>query len=550
MFLPNSFKKWATSSHFLDNLAHNLSNSHQGFDFLTLQIRAILTIVIFLCCLLSLIFIGFHMTLHVFLPVFSLIYLHLLFKNKTHYLISLTYLTTAILATSFVLQENNCYLCLLTSSLGILAIFSTQGLPPQFVPLLVALLLLLQKYLLYQLDEVYEEITDSYRISASAVQKAINGWFISLALEIVCFLIFHITLQRIWKHYQDVKIELADKNKSLQETIFKLENHIDELKLKNETLTQTSKSKDLLVACACHEIRNPLNIILNCLQLLNHKADNQELNTELLQNCVLYGNTLLDRVNNLLDAARLNDGKVEIATIPTKISPFLDKVWSMTRIALDKKGLQGNLSVDKSLPKYLNIDPHRLQQVLDNIIGNAIKFTTHGSVRITFYWLEETARNHQQNVTRVNSFRNQSLDDPLEIEEGRITGHNRQYLKNYLEVHNMSHLQRFISFRAEGSIERTLEENLENSAQYDRCMLRIDIVDTGCGIDELEQSRIFDPFEQANKTISHRYGGTGLGLYIVKKLVEKMDGTIKVHSLKDVGTRFQILLPVKNYLTN
>jgi len=206
--------------------------------------------------------------------------------------------------------------------------------------------------------------------------------------------------------------------------------------------------------------------------------------------------------------------------------------------------------VDKSLPKCLNIDTHRLQQILDNIIGNAIKFTTHGSVRITFYWLEEAQKNHQQNIMRASSFRSQSIDDPLEIEEGRITGHNRQYLKNYLEVHNMSHLQRFISFRTEGSIQQTLEENLENNTQYDKCTLRIDIVDTGCGIDEEEQSRIFDPFQQANKTISHRYGGTGLGLYIVKKLVEKMDGTIKVHSLKDVGTRFQILLPIKNYLTN
>ena len=452
---------------------------------------------------------------------------------------------TGILATSLLVQENSCYLCLLTSSLGILAIFSTQGFPPQFVPLFGALFLALHKIFLYQLDDVYEEITDSYRISASSVHKAINGWFISLALEIVSFLIFQITLKRIWKHYQNVKTELADKNKSLQETIFKLEKNIDDLKLQNETLAQTSRSKDLLVACACHEIRNPLNIILNCVQLLSEKAS-QGFNSELLQNCVVYGNTLLDRVNNLLDAARINDGKVEIAPSPTKMSAFLDKIWSMTRIALEKKGLQGNLSVDKNLPRTLNIDAHRLQQILDNLIGNAIKFTTHGSVRVTIYWLEETSKN-QLNISRANSFRNQIKDDPLEIEEGRIT---TQYFKNYLEVHNMSHLQRFISFRTERSIQKTLEENLENSSHYDKCTLRIDIVDTGCGIDEREQSRIFDPFQQANKTISHKYGGTGLGLYIVKKLIEKMDGTIKVHSLKDVGTRFQILLPIKNYLIN
>ncbi len=108
----------------------------------------------------------------------------------------------------------------------------------------------------------------------------------------------------------------------------------------------------------------------------------------------------------------------------------------------------------------------------------------------------------------------------------------------------MGELHDFICFRNGDSVERKLEQCLPlQSGSYDNFM-RIDVADSGCGILQEAQSKLFQPYTQADGDVSKKYGGTGLGLFIVKMIVERMRGIIKLDSMKNVGTRFQIMLPI------
>jgi len=460
------------------------------------------------------------------------------------------YLLSALVTVILILQRENCYLCLLTSSLGILAIFSTQGFPPQFSLLLGGGLIVLQKHFFYQLGQFYEPITDSYRIAATSVKNAVIGWFVSLVLELFCFLVYQVGFQKMWKNYQGVKHDLEKLNKGLLESNNNMRKTIEELKQINQELSQTLKSRDLFVAWASHELRNPLNVLLNGIEQLNAEATDQN-QLSILKSCQICGDLLKSQVNNFLDASKLNVNKIEISETPTKMSTFLDQIWSMAKIGIEKKNLTGNLSVDKNIPKWLCIDSHHLQQILDNLLSNAIKFTTQGSVRITLYWIQDSFEYEETILEGQNLLEG---DEPniaefeFNMEEGRRSRPSLH--REHLKKNSMANLSKFVSFKNKNSVMENLEQALVNRPVPEHSYLRIDIVDTGCGIAEEEQSRIFNPFEQANLSIRRKYGGTGLGLYIAKKLVDKMGGIIKVNSLKDVGTRFQISLPIKNSSIN
>jgi len=178
------------------------------------------------------------------------------------------------------------------------------------------------------------------------------------------------------------------------------------------------------------------------------------------------------------------------------------------------------------------------------LISNAIKFTERGSVRITFRWIRGNYR--------IGS--DVSLEcSPNDLDcyklQGSFTEIGQADLfrlpKAELKKNNMGELHDFLCFKLGESVKLKLEENLLNYSETKDNFLRIDISDTGCGISQEAQSKLFEPFIQAEANVSSIYGGTGLGLYIVKKIVEKMSGIIKLNSMRDIGTRFQIMLPIK-----
>lgn len=230
-----------------------------------------------------------------------------------------------------------------------------------------------------------------------------------------------------------------------------------------------SEAKSNFLSMMSHEIRTPLNGVMGTLELLADEIKNAE-QRELLTIANKSATSLLHIVDDVLDMSKVESGKMELEDVSFDLFSVLqESVELYSSRAMDKE-LVLELESAEDLPCRLLGDVHRLRQILNNLLGNAIKFTTVGSIHIDLHWRE--------------------LD--TDTIEARIT-----------------------------------------------------ISDTGIGVSEKNLEIIFEPFMQADNTISREYGGTGLGLSIVKFLAEKMGGSIKLSSIEGEGSHFIIGIPFK-----
>lgn len=243
---------------------------------------------------------------------------------------------------------------------------------------------------------------------------------------------------------------------------------------KREIAERTSKAKSDFLATMSHEIRTPMNGVLGMAEILQStKLDNQQQRfVSVIQNS---GKLLMRVLNDILDFSKVEAGKLELESIQFELNHLLDEVANLLNIKAEEKGLELVFHIKKNVPDCLIGDPVRLEQILINLIGNAVKFTEQGEV--------------------------------------------------VLEI--------------------GLKEKTEGHA-----LLHFSVKDTGIGMDEEQRAKLFNPFTQANQSITRRFGGTGLGLAIVRSLVEKMDGEIKVESQPGIGSdfnftaRFKLSAPV------
>ncbi|MDP3427982.1 MAG: ATP-binding protein, partial [Humidesulfovibrio sp.] len=217
-----------------------------------------------------------------------------------------------------------------------------------------------------------------------------------------------------------------------------------------------------------HEIRTPLNGLLGMVQLLQGHVTPQE---HALYSGLAYeaGNRLLTLLNNILDFSRLEPGRESLSLKPLTIKGLLKYVVSTYLVACREKGLKITGSVHESVPLKLLGDEARLQQVLFNLVGNAVKFTPKGSVHL------------------------EAWSQPAPHRE-------------------------------------------------DTAWLYISISDTGIGIPEDKLSHIFQRFTQADASYARQYEGAGLGLALVKRIVDLMDGNIAVESEIGGGTSIHLAL--------
>ena len=233
-----------------------------------------------------------------------------------------------------------------------------------------------------------------------------------------------------------------------------------------EELLRAQKAKELFLANISHEIRTPINGISGMATLLS-KQPSPEDQATYLNAIKSAADNLKVIINDILDLASIESGKLKFESIGFSLKDVLDSLDDIFYIQAKEKGVNFTIDLGASANTILLGDPVRLNQVLINLISNALKFTHTGSIKIT------------------------------------VVG---KKIKN-------------------------------------KILIRFNIEDTGVGIPADKLTTIFESFSQADASVTRKYGGTGLGLTIVKQLVELQHGTITVKSEENIGSTFVVSIP-------
>ena len=274
-----------------------------------------------------------------------------------------------------------------------------------------------------------------------------------------------------------------------------------------------------------HELRNLINSLTGNVKLAGMDTHVPERVKELLSNAEACGELLLYLVNNILDTGKAEVGELEVDLKPTKIYNSFEKIWGICSELIRRKDLRGRMLIQKDLPKNLLTDQYRLTQIFINLIGNAIKFTERGSINITVEWLK--------NYTEVTNecFEPHPFNEDDDTDEGLYE--KRQGFRVFSDD--------FISLDLQNR--KVNENSIIAPSIAERGVLKIAISDTGCGMNKDQTNKLFHKFTQVTADASKRKLGTGLGLFIIKQICERMNGEAKVFSKQDKGSCFIFCIP-------
>ncbi|WDD97101.1 nitrate- and nitrite sensing domain-containing protein [Thalassomonas actiniarum] len=251
--------------------------------------------------------------------------------------------------------------------------------------------------------------------------------------------------------------ELAEKSKQITEF--------------NEELKAANQHKSEFLASMSHELRTPLNSMLVLSELLakndgDHLTEKQVEKAQIINSA---GKDLLRLINDILDVSKIEAGKLDVDKDLFDLHDLMQEIATTHSYAVREKQLALDLDLDAIKKCRIYSDAHRIKQIMHNFFSNAIKFTEHGSIKISG-----------------------TIDDSREQPAAVIT-----------------------------------------------------VTDTGIGISKENVNKMFQKFTQADSSISRRFGGTGLGLFISNKLANLLGADIKVKSSEGKGSAFSLVLPIE-----
>jgi signal transduction histidine kinase/CheY-like chemotaxis protein len=244
--------------------------------------------------------------------------------------------------------------------------------------------------------------------------------------------------------------------------------YFGEIHKKQLEALEASNAKSKFLSAMSHEIRTPLNAVIGLSHILSDNKPRKD-QVENIDALNYSGKILLNLLNNVLDFSKMQSTNIALDNIPTNLSEAIKQIKKIHEVSCIRKGITLNLEIQDDIPAVW-LDIIRFNQVINNLVTNAIKFTDKGSV-----------------ILKINST-NQT--------------------KNTLD-------------------------------------LLTEVIDTGIGIPKDKQDTIWEAFTQASSTTNRLYGGTGLGLPIVKSIIETMGSEVKIESESGKGSRFYFNLNLK-----
>ncbi|XP_050380718.1 histidine kinase 2 isoform X2 [Argentina anserina] len=287
-----------------------------------------------------------------------------------------------------------------------------------------------------------------------------------------------------------------------------------ELKVRAEA---ADVAKSQFLATVSHEIRTPMNGVLGMLQMLmdtNLDANQQDY----AETAHASGRDLISLINEVLDQAKIESGRLELETVPFDLRSVLDNVLSLFSGKTNEKGIELAVYVSNTVPEVVIGDPGRLRQIITNLVGNSIKFThDKGHIFVSVHLADE--------VRGPPDLMDEVLRQGLNL-VGDLSNKTYNTLSGFPVVDRWKSWEHFKTLSS-----TTMQEP-------DRIRLLVTVEDTGVGIPLDAQSRIFTPFMQADSSTSRTYGGTGIGLSISKRLVDLMCGEIGFVSEPGIGSTF------------
>ncbi|KAI5797394.1 hypothetical protein DFH27DRAFT_483702 [Peziza echinospora] len=363
----------------------------------------------------------------------------------------------------------------------------------------------------------------------------------------------HDELSDLTDTYNEMTEELVRQYEHLEERVAE---RTEELQKQKKLAEAANEAKGLFVANISHELRTPLNGILGMAAVCLGESDLGKIRESLH---VVYrsGELLHNLLTDLLNFSKNKFGG-HLLTLDEAEFRMLEIVTQITSIFAQQakeSGIQLTLELepqDAIMDMVLMGDSNRVLQVLINLVSNSLKFTPeNGSVFVRIKWrrdMDVSTLNPPPKTTTPTLSRRSSHRNSTQL--GRATSRStkggfRTALESLTPAGNLSRtITPEAKFAPQSSAEDIVSE-MNPPSQGSIIIFEFAVEDTGQGIPEHLQKRVFEPFVQGDLSLSKRYGGTGLGLSICAQLAKLMNGTIELQSVEKTGSTFTMRVPLK-----